>query len=42
MLTEWAQPILKKIHIDINKTHFNKQPNTSPEDDQWNDRKRLG
>ena len=36
--------INKSLQIDINKkkTHTNKQPNTTPDDDQRNGRKRLG
>ena len=44
-----GQTHLEKLHppkktpleMNINKTHSNKQPNTTPEDDQRNGRKRL-
>ena len=37
--------VMKKkntLQTNINKIHSNKQPNTTPEDDQQNGRKRLG
>ena len=41
MLTECANTIDKKIQIDANKTHSNKQLYTTPEDNQQNGLKHL-